>query len=438
MVEVSRIKDELRNLGTLLPTIIDKYVSEDSQVFVPQLQEAIVDERLSGPKVSVIPDDEYDIDVIPLRSLNTQPFTSVASIDSSSRLVRSSMTNLVISSGSAYSTLRGRLNYPFDVTGQFCAVAGSLKSLRDLESVSKSKGLQLSLVKLRNVAGYEYALDRVEVENARTNRVEIDSLYDINDVSDELRLEAENALIETMNKEDLLILDGPVIPTVVEILEGHEYLYKRPARLKELNHWGKMTHIWSMAEIVKKRKELLKRRKAVGVVKRLDLSFKLSKVDELAKALGISLDVFRQLRDVEILELVSRKFCDRPHSICTIGPLKIEHQSRVKRDDTGQEILNDTFTKYAYYAILNVPGVRSFFRIETTDRSLLDPAFETVFSRISDNGLPTYIDVVDRLAKRTASAAFVLTYDILKEYVTMAHDTKLEYFSTLSTINQTG
>jgi hypothetical protein len=94
----------------------------------------------------------------------------------------------------------------FAVTLGTFGVASYLEILRRLEGAIKSGYLVF-----RNSVGYEYASDEVEMDHGR-----VESLYHLDDVADELRVEAENNIIKS-SKEDLLTLNGPLFPTPREL-----------------------------------------------------------------------------------------------------------------------------------------------------------------------------------------------------------------------------
>ncbi|MCG2909543.1 MAG: DNA double-strand break repair nuclease NurA, partial [Stygiolobus sp.] len=206
MLSTSDIQLELLKLG-----------EEASKVISPQL-----------PYVQYVPKESVEVeasvkvlsnkvDKLDLFSINNGNgnFSSVLSLDSSSRILKSTFMDLVVIGASAFSTERGFYTFPFEVSGRYIGVASYLEILRRLEGAIKSGYLAF-----RNLVGYEYALDEVEMDNGR-----VESLYHLDDVADELRVEAENNIIRS-SKEDLLILDGPLFPTPRELSQS--FVFSRP------------------------------------------------------------------------------------------------------------------------------------------------------------------------------------------------------------------
>ncbi|QGR19558.1 DNA double-strand break repair nuclease NurA [Stygiolobus azoricus] len=345
---------------------------------------------------------------------------SVASIDTSSKILRTTFLDLVVVGGTLYSTERDKIVFPFDAGGRYLGIASYLELIRTLKSSLNSPDLAF-----HNVLGYEFALDEVDV--VTKEGVKRESLYHLDDVADELRLEAENVLIRQV-KEKLLVLDGPLFPTPIEL--SYSFQFGIPEEKDKIKHWGRLTHRWAYAALIKERLELIKGKDVVGVVKRLENSKKLKKTKGIANLIG-SISV-PDLSDAEILELISETQCSSVIGLCLVGPLEIKSEIYVKREDTDQVILEpkDIPTRYAYYAILKIPsGVQSFFRVESTSQTVLDSSIGVIFSNITSDILPTYISVVDNYSKRVAKSLFYISFNVLKDFITILHDSKLEAIS---------
>ena len=408
-MDASELSQGLEELGNLLKRIKEGLVRPARVLEDPKPE----GDEYPAVRLEPLVKGEELMTALDLTSLKGGEFSSVASLDSSSRSLGSSVAHIVLSGGSAYSTSRGLITFPFDASGVPFALASYLDGLRQIAG-----SLTSPLVTLKNRAEYEYALDEVEVVD-RTGSVTLDSLYDVNDIGDELRLSAENVLLDYL-KDDLVVLDGPIIPTPVEVVT--DLTMTVPVKREELNHWGKMTHRWSMAYIIKDRVEAVKGKRVVGVVKRLDQSFKLSKVPEVLRMLGVGR---ARLSDSAVLELLSERYCNVPFTACFLGPFRMSSHVRVEREDRGEVILDSVPDRFVGYVVLNV-GVRSFFRVEAMEERLLFDALGEVFGRVSGNGLPTLIDVVDRHSKLVAKGLFLFAFQHLRDYVTFLHDTKLE------------
>ncbi|BCU71483.1 DNA double-strand break repair nuclease NurA [Stygiolobus caldivivus] len=353
--------------------------------------------------------------------------SSVASVDSSSRMLRTTFLDLVVVGGALYSTDRDRLIYPFDVSGRYIGVASYLEFLRILQKALNTVGIATA-----NVVGYEFAVDEVEVETKEGIRRE--SLYHLDDVADELRLEAENNLIRQATKEKLLILDGPLFPTPIEL--SSSFQFGLPKDRDVLKHWGRITHRWAYATLIKERLDMIKSRDVIGVVKRLENSRKLRQISGIGKFIGINR--VPDLTDAELLELISEKQCNSTIGLCLIGPIRIVSEIDVKRDDIDQVIINaeDIPERYAYYAILKIPGgIQTFFRIEGLNLSVLNNSLQEVFSGITKEMLPTYISFVDNYSKKVTKGLFYLSFNVLKDFITFLHDTKLEALNISQEIN---
>ena len=341
---------------------------------------------------------------------------SIASIDSSSRMLRSTFLDLIVIGASMYSTERGIITFPFDISGRYLGVASYLDVLRKLESELSDPSFALV-----NIVGYEYAVDEVEVITKMG--IKRESLYHLDDVADELRLEAENNLIKE-SKEELLILDGPLFPTPIELYSDFEFGI--PKNKDEIKHWGRITHRWAYAQLIKERLDMIKKRKVIGVVKRLESSRKLRLIPEIRQILGIN--GIPDLNDAEVLEMISAKECNI--GVCLIGPFQLNTDLEVKREDVNQVVLSNIPEKYAYYAILKLPGgLQSFFRIESLDLNLLDEVVSIVFQDVTEDLLPTYISIVDSYAKKLAKGLYYLSFNVLKDFVTFLHDTRIEALS---------
>ena len=408
-MDASELSQGLEELGNLLKKIKEELVRPVKVLQAPK-QEG---DEYPAVRLEPLVKKEELMTALDLTSLNGGKFSSVASLDSSSRSLGSSVAYLVLSGGSAYSTSKGLITFPFDTSGVPFALASYLDGLRLI-----AESLTSPLVALKNRADYEYALDEVEVID-RAGNLSLDSLYDVSDIGDELRLSAENVLLDYL-KDDLIVLDGPIIPTPVDLVT--DLTMTVPVKREELNHWGKMTHRWSMAYILRDRVEAVRGKRVVGVVKRLDQSFKLSKVPEVLSMLGMGR---ARLSDSTMLELLSERYCNAPFSACFLGPFRMSSHVRVEREDRGEVIIESLPDRFVGYVVLNV-GVRSFFRVEAMEERLLFDALGDVFGRISGNGLPTLIDVTDRYSKLVTKGLFLFAFQHLRDYVTFLHDTKLE------------
>jgi hypothetical protein len=396
-IEVSKFKGKIKNI---MPNYTPKESLGDSK---ESLQ--LIDDKIKRVDVFSPSGSDY----------------SVASIDTSSKILRTTFLDLVVVGGALYSTERDKIVFPFDTGGRYLGTASYLELIRTLKNSLHSPSLAF-----HNVVGYEFALDEVNVETKEG--VKRESLYHLDDVADELRLEAENILIRQVSKEKLLVLDGPLFPTPIEL--SYSFQFGVPEEKDKIKHWGRITHRWAYATLIKERLDLIKGKDVVGVVKRLENSRKLRRIPCLTKLIGST--GIPDLSDAEILELISETHCSSVIGLCLIGPLEIKSEIDVKREDIDQVVLTskDLPTRYAYYAILKIPGeVQSFFRVESTSLTVLDNSIGAIFSSITSDILPTYISIVDNYSKRVTKGLFYISFNVLKDFITVLHDSKLEAIS---------
>ena len=85
------------------------------------------------------------------------------------------------------------------------------------------------------------------------------SVYHLDDVANELRVEAENNIIRS-SKEDLLTLDGSLFPTPRELSQS--FVFSRPKDYSRLNHYGRLTRKWAYGQLVKDGVDLIASRKS--------------------------------------------------------------------------------------------------------------------------------------------------------------------------------
>ncbi|AAY80481.1 hypothetical protein ATY89_00835 [Sulfolobus acidocaldarius] len=406
-MRLNEVQKELRKLG-------EKTRQSVRNLTIPSPQKTQVpgEERFI---INTLP--EFKIDKINISSFQSVNFSSIASLDTSSKLLRSTFLHIGITGGAIKSERNGVLYHPLNIQDKFIFPITYLDVSRNLVEEN------LQMVELKNVMGFEYAIDEVLYEDGNVN-----TLYDVEDMLDEARLYTENQLMKTI-QDDLLIVDGPIYPTPVELMPT--FFSSFPKQKDEIKHWGKATHRWSMAKLIKDRISVLENRKAVGVVKRLENSRKLNKIFP---------DMGR-LTDIEVLDLLSERQCSNViyPEICVIGPFKLTTKVSVTREDSGNVILseNELKDRYAYYVILKLYGfTRSFFRIESFDLNVLNDSIPVVFGNVSYSSLPVWIDEVDRRAKEVVRALFYLSFEELNDILSFLHDTKLEAIEigkTLST-----
>lgn len=293
------------------------------------------------------------------KSLNDK---RIASIDSSSRYLRDFSVNTCLIGLSVYSNREGFIDGPFTVDIPYIGIS----SYREILESLKIDDIN---VRYKNVVNYYYV-------NEPNNE------YKIDDIADELRLEAENVgLKRVIQNHDIVIIDGPIYPTPLELTE--EINLETEARRK---------HRLAYAKLVNERIELLNNN-VIGVVKRLENSKKLWRVKEINETIGN----VKRMKDVTIIELIDERLCRKNYEyVCTIGPFKIEYALEVK-DEDGRNVIEKVPTKYAYYVIIRKKYFPpTFLRIESTNKNL---DISPVLSRLTERLMPTYIEIVDRRSK---------------------------------------
>ncbi|BAB66068.1 DNA double-strand break repair nuclease NurA [Sulfurisphaera tokodaii] len=308
---------------------------------------------------------------------------SIASIDSSSRYLRDPSVNMVFVGLGVYSNIKGIKVGPFDIDINFMAI-GTFEEL--LKEFNPESG-----VRVKNYVNKYFTED-----------------YRIDDIADELRLEAENVgLKENRNTHDLVIVDGPLFPTPLELSE------------LELQSEGRKRHQEAYLQLTKDRISIL-RNNVVGVVKRLETSQKLYKVDKVKQLLGIRYPI----NDAEILNQIRIK---TEFKRGLLGPFKIEFKSKYF----------DAPTRYAYYLILTNPiGMSSYFRIESLSLDSLEELTPYIVNRISERLIPTYIEIADNLSKRVSASLFITAYQILSRIISVIHDDKLTYYNEVRSLSE--
>ncbi|WP_338602543.1 DNA double-strand break repair nuclease NurA [Sulfolobus tengchongensis] len=321
----------------------------------------------------------------------------IASIDSSSRYLRDFSVNFCLVGLSIYSNKKGFIDGPYSLDIPYMGISSYRKLLESLK-------LSDNNIRHKNILDYYYVN---EPENQ----------YKIDDIADELRTEAENVgLKNVIQDHDVVIIDGPIYPTPLELTE--EFELETEARRK---------HKIAYAKLVKERIMTING-KVIGVVKRLENSKKLWRENEISEKLGGKLN---GLKDVTILELIDEKFCRKNYQyICIIGPFKIEYALEVK-DENDNKILDHVPPKYAYYVILRRPYFPlTFLRIESLERNF---DFSSILSRITENLLPTYIEIVDKRSKRVSASLFIYAYEIASNNnLSVIHDDKITYSSIVT------
>ncbi|AWR96159.1 hypothetical protein DFR86_00425 [Acidianus sulfidivorans JP7] len=349
--------------------------------------------------------NEFD----PIKITPTSYYDSIAAIDSSSRYLRDVTVNNVLVGLSIYSSKKGFILGPYNVNTPYLGISSYRKIL---ESIS----IDDPYIRVKNAVGYPFVADP-------------DNEYKIDDIADELRTESENIGISVVDDHDLIILDGPIYPTPLEL-----------TGLFELQTEARVCHRIAYAKLVKDRIEKVKNKNVIGIVKRLENSKKLASDEAVVEAFRKKGLKIYGLKDPTILELIDQYFCRESERgskstfyMCAVGPFKIDYKLSVKDDlkcYNGEEtVLENPPSKYAYYVILRVPYYSpSFFRVESFKKDM-EKELSTAFSRVSERLIPTYIELVDNMSKRVSAGLFIYAYEVASNYLSIIHDDKLAFSS---------
>jgi hypothetical protein len=340
--------------------------------------------------------DKFEI--IDLKNIkSSEEVSSIAALDSSSKYLRDPSANMVIVGLSIYSSKVGFIDGPYSLKIPFFAISSKREILETLNTPD--------FVRTRNVINEYFEADILGQEG-----------YRIDDVADEMRTEVENIALSSLHDHDLIILDGPIYPTPLELgiisLKG-----------------ARKIHRLAYAKLVKERIEIARGRNIVGIVKRLENSEKLRKDEKIREIFEkkINFNISnKKLSDLEVLELLNSHLIKRK-GIFALGPFRLIHSLRVE-----EVSLKDVPDKYSYYIIINYPPFpTTYLRFESLDLTILNKSLSKVIFRLSDKLLPTYIDLVDNRCKRVTSSLFITAFQIASEFLSIIHDDKMSYYNTI-------
>lgn len=355
------ISRELSSIKNTLPQVIRNY-----------------EESTFGEEFSIVSLSELSNK---FKEIEERQINEISSVDSSTRYLRDTTVGIVMTGMAIFSSKKGLILAPYDKEIRFLGISANKEVLTKIENIINKKHIAIT-----NYIG-EY----------------FDQNYRLDDVADELRLESENSAIDDMN--GLIIMDGPIYPTPLELTNVFEF-----------RNMSRETHRKAYASLVRDRLNKIKDKKVIGIVKRLENSKKLYKLDEIQKILG----KLPPITDPEVLRLLYPKLC-KGESICIIGPFMLSYQIDV------DGILKDVPPKYAYYVIVKrIVGPSSFFRVESLNLDTLQ-YIKSIFSRISYRGIPTWIEIVDTASKKISSSLFIIGYEISSSFLDIIHDDKLAF-----------
>ncbi len=234
---------------------------------------------------------------------------------------------------------------------------------RALEVLRKSIG---GLVFLENPSGELYGPD-----------------YKDDNIFDELRLRLENRVLGSM-ASDAILIDGPIYPVQLAHAETFSERYYR-----------------AFEALFRERSDLIRR--LVGVVKRLEYTYKLYRVDEVRKLFE---GVVGSVGHVPDPVVVSRLAGGR--KLYSIGILR--------------EVFGDVGHRYMIYFYVKSPSGPRVFRVESIDKAMLTEVAGYLLKSLSDSGLPRDIEIADRISKRLSASAYIALYTLGSRILGVGYD----------------
>lgn len=279
-----------------------------------------------------------------------EPLDSFAYLDSSSRFLsylgfRMYMSSVYINDKGEHISIPGLTE-----TSQFIAIKSNVEALKMIES---NKELS-NIVSVKNILGLYYDED-----------------YKDDNILDEMRISLENYGIKNA-KSDTIFVDGPAIPGPYLPIVGEPY-----RQVFEI--------------LIKDRSPYFNR--IVGVVKRLDISYKLSRIESIKKALG-----GKRLPDNHVMTLM---FPDNEIHIT--------------------DILSEDWAGYKRYMVY-VKYRDYVYRVESTNKDLLCKGVATAIARAGVRGIPDFIEIADRMARKLSASTYIIGYLFGKEKLGVTYD----------------
>lgn len=187
--------------------------------------------------------------------------------------------------------------------------------------------------------------------------------YKDDNILDELRISLENYAINKSNY--VTIVDGPAIPGPYLKTLGQPY----KSAYETLISQRKMD-------------------KLIGIVKRLNQSWKLRRSG-----------LVKDLRLYNATDEVVVEYLGRGKELYITPVLKEE-----------VEVRNSKYTRYMVYVKVR-EGV---FRVESISKDLLCKGVATAVKYSSYRGIPEFIEVADKIAKRLSASAYILAFNVAR------------------------
>ncbi|NAZ12668.1 MAG: DNA double-strand break repair nuclease NurA [Desulfurococcales archaeon] len=284
-------------------------------------------------------------------------------LDSSSRSIDLLGPRLFMASGFAWDLGKG-LSIPGIPNERFLALKLGHQAYNELLSKGDYNTIK-DIVYLENPVGTAYVDD-----------------YKDDNISDELRLRVENALISRM-RSSIILLDGPIYPPLVFAQIGKNYkdAYKK-LYLERSVHVNRL----------------------IGLVKRLENTWKLIKIKELWK----SIKPPRAPDPIAIEKLADGKEL-------YVTPVI---QERIESPE-------EKYERYLIYVFKKSPIGSSVYRLESIDKEKLLNVLGECIRKTNIRGLPEYIEIADRLSKRISSLLYITAFTIGSTILGVAYDEKV-------------
>jgi|GEM_PF-492412 len=224
-----------------------------------------------------------------------------------------------------------------------------------------------------------------------------DEGYKSDNIHDELRLRLENSILNTM-RSDKILIDGPIYPVQVSYSKifGREYRDAFESLYRE-----REPHILRL----------------IGVVKRLDQTFKLIRIPEIREEF-----VRIAGRDIRVPDpiVVSRLAGDK----------------RIHVMGIFREIFQGLEARYMVYVYVRTPAGPRVFRLESLNREALLKTTGYILRNLSTSGLPVDIEIADRISKKLSASIYFALYLYGAPRLGLSHDENVKIAQVLGELRQ--
>lgn len=301
-----------------------------------------------------------------------EPLDIEGFLDSSSRSIDFIGPRLFFSTLYAKDLYRDIL-IPVNMETKFIALKLGVDAYSKILESGEYGGEALRYVYLENPVGEPYVED-----------------YKDDNISDELRLRIENYVISRM-RSSVILIDGPIYPPLAVLgMMGDRY---RRA----------IMHLYN------ERKGHIER--LVGVVKRLESTWKLSRVDEISRGLRAP------------------------------DPIVVQELAR-GRDLFVTPILREDLLglgyRYMIYIYKRTPTGSSVFRLEASSKEKLVRAAARCIKNLSLRGIPEEIEIADRISRRLSSSLYIVAYTIGSTLLGVAYDETNKLVGAMADVGSIG